>query len=241
MAWASKVMGDLAQIVDPTQKEQNIYKTHYETLRDNRILDELHWSDTQYADYGLHTDKSKLVRESPPNERVPPQSMPMIRKVEEAPKYQFVNSVGYVALFPMLLELIDASSSKLNVILDQIKDPKVLWTPYGLRSLARNSPFYGAANTEHDPPYWRSAIWININYLALKSLKHYSTQDGPYKEKAGQIYTDLRKAVVDNILKNYEMTGYVWEQYNDVNGKGQGSHPFTGWSALVVSIMAEIY
>lgn len=100
---------------------------------------------------------------------------------------------------------------------------------------------YEKRNTEHDPPYWRSAIWININYLALKSLKHYSTVEGPSKQKANQIYNDLRKVVVDNILKNYENTGYIWEQYNDNTGRGQGSHPFTGWSALVVSIMAEIY
>jgi len=132
MAWASKVMGDLSQIVSESHsKEANAYKTHYETLKDNRILDELHWSDTQYADYGLHSDKIKLARERPPNERVPPNSMPMIRKVEEPPKYQYVNSVGYVSLFPMLLELIDPNSPKLNAIFDHIKDPKHLWTNYG--------------------------------------------------------------------------------------------------------------
>jgi mannosyl-oligosaccharide glucosidase len=132
MAWASKVMGDLSQIVSESHsKEAYAYKTHYETLKDNRILDELHWSDTQYADYGLHSDKIKLVRERPPNERVPPNSMPMVRKVEEQPKYQYVNSVGYVSLFPMLLELIDPNSPKLNAIFDHIKDPKHLWTNYG--------------------------------------------------------------------------------------------------------------
>ena len=130
MAWASKVMGDLSEIVSG-QQGTNPFRVHYETLKDNRLLDELHWSETQYADYGLHSDKVKLVREKPPNERVPPNSMPMVRRVEEAPKYQYVNSVGYVSLFPMLLELVDANSPKLNAILDHIKDPKYLWTNYG--------------------------------------------------------------------------------------------------------------
>ena len=242
IAWASKVMGDLSEIVSHHEtKDSMSYKVHYETLRDNRILNELHWSDTQYADYGFHSDQIKLVRQKPTDERTPPNQMPMIRSVEVEPRYKYVNSVGYVSLFPMLLELVDADSPKLNTILDQIRDPKHLWTNFGLRSLSKSAPLYNKRNTEHDPPYWRSAIWININYLTLKSLKHYSVVEGPYKEKAEKIYGELRKAVVDNILKNYENSGYIWEQYNDMTGQGQGSHPFTGWSGLVVLIMAEIY
>jgi len=35
--------------------------------------------------------------------------------------FQFINSIGYVSLFPMLLELVDPDSPKLGAILDQIR------------------------------------------------------------------------------------------------------------------------
>lgn len=44
-----------------------------------------------------------------------------------------------------------------------------------------------------------------------------------------------------NIASNYERTGFLWEQYNPTTGHGQRSHPFTGWTALVVDIIAETY
>ena len=43
--------------------------------------------------------------------------------------------------------------------------------------------------------------------------------------------------LVENVFKQFVKTGYIWEQYNDKNGQGQGCRPFTGWSALVVLMM----
>ena len=139
MAWASKVMADLSDIIG---NPSNAYRVHYETLKDNQLLDKLHWSSVQYADWGLHSDRIKLIRQKPTDERMAQANeMPMIRSVEEEPVFQFVNSAGYVSLFPMLLELVDPDSPKLDAILDQIRDTKKLWTNYGLRSLAQGILF----------------------------------------------------------------------------------------------------
>ena len=137
----------------------------------------------------------------------------------------------------MLLKIVDADSPKLARIIGDMREK--LWTPYGLRSLDKSAPLYGKHNTEHDPPYWRGAIWMNINYLAVGALRHYATTEGPYSALAGEAYRELAKNLVENVYEQYRATGYVWEQYDDTTGRGKGSHPFTGWSALVVSIMAE--
>jgi glycosyl hydrolase family 63 len=38
------------------------------------------------------------------------------------------------------------------------------------------------------------------------------------------------------------LRSFIWESYDvKQGGRGKGTHPFTGWSALVVLIMAEVY
>ena len=84
--------------------------------------------------------------------------------------------------------------------------------------------------------------WINLNFLAVRALHHYAFHaKGPHSREAERVYHKLRAAVVENVAKEYRRTGYVWEQYNDETGEGQGCRPFTGWSALVVLIMGEKY
>ena len=65
--------------------------------------------------------------------------------------------------------------------------------------------------------------------------------EGPSQSEASSIYTSLRANLVNNIMSEYHRTGYIWENYNDKTGQGKGTHPFTGWSALVVLMMAEKY
>jgi mannosyl-oligosaccharide glucosidase len=241
MALSSKLMGELAEILG---YDSDRYSSTHETLTNQDLLDSLHWSEKlgAYADYGLHSDKVMLQHPNVPNPRntrgVQPEK---IRYVVHPPEYGFVNSFGYVSLFPLILEILQPTSPNLLATVKKLDNPKLLWTPYGLRSLAANAPMYNKRNTEHDPPYWRGAIWININFLTLKSLHHYSNTEGPAKSSAKSAYDALRENVIKTLISQYYKTGYVWEQYDDVSGEGKGCRPMTGWSALVVLIMAEEY
>ncbi|CAE6460436.1 unnamed protein product [Rhizoctonia solani] len=150
---------------------------------------------------------------------------------------EHVCHAGYVSLFPFLLGLLEPSSPHLEPILDLIHDPKRLWSPYGIRSLSADHPLFGQGEN-----YWRGPIWIQMNYLALSALhQKYAKEPGPYQSKAKLIYDELRENVVSNVFKEYERTGYVWEQYDPLSGEGKRSHPFTGWTSLVALILAEKY
>ena len=43
------------------------------------------------------------------------------------------------------------------------------------------------------------------------------------------------------MLDQWEATGYLWEQYDPSSGEGRRTHPFNGWSSLVLCALAEIY
>ncbi|XP_052066309.1 mannosyl-oligosaccharide glucosidase-like [Mytilus californianus] len=226
IAMAYGVLSDIAKII---QEEWQDYEATYKLLMNNDILDNLHWSPERqiYSDYGFHTDDVTLH-----NQTV---------NATTKPKLRFINSFGYVSLFPLMLKIINPESPRLHKILTNLIDRKLLWTDYGLRSLETTSPFYQKWNTIDDPPYWRGAIWINMNYLTLSGLHYYSNTPGKYKNLAATIYKDLRNNIVTNVINEYYKKGYIYEQYNDNTGEGKGCHPFSGWSALIVAIMAEKY
>jgi mannosyl-oligosaccharide glucosidase len=72
---------------------------------------------------------------------------------------------GYVSLFPFLTGMLGPDSPRLKAVLDLIRDPEELWSDYGIRSLSKKDEFYGTAEN-----YWRSPIWMPINYLVVKNL-----------------------------------------------------------------------
>lgn len=239
--WIAVAADTLSRLATLLGRDGFKYEQTAEFLSDQTFLDKLHWSEyTQtYADYGYHTDAVTLRRPKP-SPRSQTQSLEMVRVTLKHPEYRLVDTTfGYVSLFPFLLQLLEPQSPRLLKILTDLDNPNLLWTEFGLRSLSKSSPLYMKRNTEHDPPYWRGQIWININFLAVRALNFYAKKEGPYQEQAEKLYKKLRENIIKNISKQYYKTGFIWEQYNDKTGEGSGCRPFTGWSALVVMMMGE--
>lgn len=150
---------------------------------------------------------------------------------------QHVEHIGYITLFPLLFGLIQNDSPRLAATLSYLENDTLLRTPFGIPSLSRSDPDFGK-----DQNYWRGPIWININYLTLRALyKYYINVDGPYRERAQLIYHSLRNSLIENVFRVYMKQGTIFENYNAISGRGLGQNPFTGWTSLIVLIMADIY
>ncbi|CAM1508083.1 Fc.00g049310.m01.CDS01 [Cosmosporella sp. VM-42] len=153
--------------------------------------------------------------------------------IDEFEEHVLVCHKGYISLFPFLVGLMKPDDPKLGKILDLIGDEEHIFSPYGLRSLSLKDEFYGTNEN-----YWRSPVWMPINYLALSQLRNVAAQDGPYKARAQDLFSRLRRNIVDTVYKSWEETGFAWEQYNPDTGAGQRTQHFTGWTSLVVKVMA---
>lgn len=142
---------------------------------------------------------------------------------------------GYISLFPFMLQLISPSAPQLKASLDLLSDPTKLWSDYGILSLSKKDKFFGK-----DENYWRGNIWLNLNFLSLRALHYYGTQEGPYRELSSTLEARLRSNLIQNLHLRYHQQGFLFEQYSWKDGKGLRTHPFTGWTATAaVLAMSE--
>lgn len=210
LSWIGTMTRSMKLIAETIGEKEDAIK--YQDIESNIInsLDTIHWSEEK----GTYCDVS----------------------VDEDDEEFHACFKGYISLFPFLTKLMRPdSSSKLEKIIEMISNPEELWTDFGIRSLSKSDEFY---KTGED--YWRSPIWININYLILDSLKYYK-ENGQLtptlQEKISTTYHDLRLNLVNNIFKEWKRTGFVWEQYNDETGTAQGAKNFLGWTSTVILMM----
>lgn len=208
MGFFTKTMRGIAEFIGETEDAASFAEIE-RAIIDN--LDDLHWSEEHqmYCDVGVNQDDES----------------------------EHVCHKGYVSLLPFMLSLLPPDSPHLGPILDLLRDPDHLWSPYGIRSLSASHPSFGTGEN-----YWKGPIWLPMNYMILQSLhNNYASVPGPYQERAKEIYEELRSNIIDNVFKEYKRTNYVWEQYDALTGEGRRSHPFTGWTSLVTLILAEKY
>ncbi|QCD83381.1 mannosyl-oligosaccharide glucosidase [Vigna unguiculata] len=239
---AAECLHSIEELLYKETKPGMNYGSTAQLLSDIELLNQMHFDDAYgaYFDFGNHTEKVQLKWKDVDIGHNHADRQ-LVRDVLERPVLRLVPHIGYVSLFPFMGKIIPSGSWILEKQLQLISNDSLFWTDYGLRSLATTSSLYMKFNSESEGPYWRGQIWMNINYRILSALHHYSKENGPYQDRAKAIYKQLRSNLIRNIVRNYKETGFLWEQYDQNSGEGKGSHPFTGWTSLVVLVMAEEY
>lgn len=146
---------------------------------------------------------------------------------------------GYISLFPFLTKLISPNDfHRITSTVKLIADPNELWSEFGIRSVSKADKFYRTGEN-----YWRSPIWMNINYLVVENLKYYhdlvKNLEGSEEllELLKPTYSSLRANLINNVKSEWERTGFVWENYDDMTGEARGAKNFLGWSSLVLLLM----
>ncbi len=131
-----------------------------------------------FSDFGLNEPPESPTAGSVPRPRSPDNAAGNVVAIGGGGgggggELRFTPHVGYVTLLPLLLELLDpvADGAEVGALLDRLADPAQLWSRAGLRSLSAADPAAGGGEN-----YWRGAVWINMNYLALRAL--YRTYGG---------------------------------------------------------------
>lgn len=74
--------------------------------------------------------------------------------------------------------------------------------------------------------------------MLTKISQNIAQQKGTHQKRASKLYTQLRQNIVKTVYESWKETGFAWEQYNPETGKGQRTQHFTGWTSLVVKMMA---
>lgn len=226
ISWMGMMTRTLRRIAETLGEQEDAEEFAYHENAISRNIDDLHWNEKEQTFCDATIDEFE-------------ESVHVCHK-------------GYISIFPFLTGMVGPESPRLKAILDLINDPEELWSEYGIRSLSKKDEFYG---TEEN--YWRSPIWVPINYLTVKNLyvsiiprvfnlcqrlillsKAIATTDGPHQEQAREMYSNLRKNLVENVFREWEKTGFAWEQYNPESGAGQRTQHFTGWTSMVVNIMS---
>lgn len=148
-------------------------------------------------------------------------------------RYTHVCHTGYVSLMPLLLGLVNSTHPRLPALLTNLADPSKLWSVHGLRSLSKQDEFYGKGED-----YWRGALWMNLNTLAVLRLHEIGMDDdATTSRRALRLAEELRTKVVRTVYTSWMTAGYVWEQYGDESGEGRRSRGFTGWTATVLLLL----
>jgi len=138
-----------------------------------------------------------------------------------------LNGVKSVAAFWALLAGV-AEADKQQRLIAHLCDESAFARPHPVPSLSADHPDY-----EPQGQYWRGAVWPPTNYMILRGL----TECGRH-----QLAYHIARKHLENVLKVFEDTGTVWENYApEAPQPGNiAKNDFVGWGGVPpVAVLLE--
>jgi alpha,alpha-trehalase len=111
-----------------------------------------------------------------------------------------------------------------------VLEPRKLWAPHGVRSLAADEPLYNNANVLKPYSNWQGPIWPHANWMVLHALLHYG-----YPDAAREIAARITSLCLDDLDRN----GMMHENYHADTGDPLAAPDFISWNLLAAQMIEE--
>jgi len=111
-----------------------------------------------------------------------------------------------------------------------VLNPRKLWSPHGLRSLAADDPLYNNENVIKPYSNWQGPIWPHANWMFMHALIHYGHEDAALA---------VAERVTRLCLEDLAGNGMMHENYYAETGAPLAAPNFISWNLLVGQMLEE--
>jgi alpha,alpha-trehalase len=140
-----------------------------------------------------------------------------------------VGCVTYSGLIPLWAGLAAPERAR-TVIEGHVLDPRRLWSPHGVRSLAADEPLYNTDNVLKPYSNWQGPIWPHANWMILHALLR-----AGYAAEALAVAERVTRLCLDDLDRN----GMMHENYHAETGEPLAAPDFISWNLLVAQMVEE--
>jgi len=141
----------------------------------------------------------------------------------------FILTKSYTGLIPLVAGIVPPDRAAR--VLEVVRDPAQLMSPYGVRSVSAESVLYepGYSSTRGTNSNWRGPVWVPLNYLIIEAIQPLDPA----------LAATIRESVVNNVEADWTKTGRFHEYFNGDTGEGIGADAQAGWTALVANLVRD--
>ena len=137
--------------------------------------------------------------------------------------------ITYSNQIPLWARLV--SSERARAMIERyVLDPGKLLSPFGIRSLAADDPFYNNENVIKPYSNWQGPIWPHANWMVMHVLRHYG-----YPDAARSVAERVTKLCLDDLAAH----GMMHENYHADTGAPLAAPDFISWNLLAAQMIDE--